>query len=103
MFLEKVYVVHLRLQGTLCPDERSITPTLRSRLQGLWEHVRYSRAKFEEEPDTGDNFQTRIHFTFAVMFWQYLTGLGSYPPCTFRHGFVQIFKEGAGLVMLDWN
>ncbi len=40
-------------QGTLCPDEKSKTLTLNSRLRALWQHVRHSRAKFEEEPDRG--------------------------------------------------
>ncbi len=54
LLLRSELTVNALLQGTLCPDERSITPTLRSRLDRLWDHVHHSRAKFEEAPDTGE-------------------------------------------------
>ena len=52
-----MYTVTVFLQGTLCPDERSRTQTLASRLVALFENVSDSRAQFQIEQQGKNNAQ----------------------------------------------
>ncbi|KAK2155090.1 hypothetical protein LSH36_249g00040 [Paralvinella palmiformis] len=80
LFYPKPFIARLTVNqadGSLCPDSRSLTPTLLSRLHDLWANVRLSRERFEAEPDTG--FLGKSCTRHLNRFWNYVLkgGIGS--------------------------
>ena len=71
-----MYTVTVFLQGTLCPDERSRTQTLASRLVALFENVSDSRAQFQIEQQGKNNAQKHCK---SLLIYHLVTGF-----CIFR-------------------